>query len=343
MMPMSKTRLPGTASRRPVVHTAASLELEGRSAAVSRLDELLRRASLIQSGVLITAEPGADVESVAHELHLRSRGPQAPFVIVRCTAPEAANLDRLLFGPASDAAPAEIERMTASSQIAAAQGGTLFLQDATELPAAAQARLARLARDGEALIDGVRTPISIRFVASVSAAIDADLREHRFRADLFRRLAACRIDLPPLRERAEDIPMVASQLCELACVQRGEPARGFTQAALGLLAALRWPGNLAELRAVIEQVLDETDDATIQVERVLPALQLDKAKPGFAPAGTLREARLRFEREYISAVLQHHGWRVADAAETLGIQRPNLYRKARQLGIPLARLTDTSE
>jgi len=84
-------------------------------------------------------------------------------------------------------------------------------------------------------------------------------------------------------------------------------------------------------------VASATREPAIQVEHVLPALQLDRAPLPFAPAGTLREARLRFERDYIAAVLQHHGWRMADAAQTLGIQRPNLYRKARQLGIPLAR------
>ena len=114
----------------------------------------------------------------------------------------------------------------------------------------------------------------------------------------------------------------------------------FTQTALALLSALTWPGNLAELRGAIERVVRQTGDDVIQIEHMLPALQLDRAPTPFVPAGNLREARLKFERDYIAAVLQHCGWRMAEAAQTLGIQRPNLYRKARQLGIPVTRMPE---
>ena len=106
------------------------------------------------------------------------------------------------------------------------------------------------------------------------------------------------------------------------------------------MGALTWPGNLAELRDAIERVVAETREEVIQIEQLLPALQLHRARAPFVPSGNLRDARLRFERDYIAAVLQHHDWRMAAAAQTLGIQRPNLYRKARQLGIPLARLAE---
>ena len=106
------------------------------------------------------------------------------------------------------------------------------------------------------------------------------------------------------------------------------------------MASLTWPGNLGELRAVLARVAAAARGETIQIEELLPALQLDRAPAPFVPTGSLRDARLRFERDYIAAVLQHHGWRIADAAHTLGIQRPNLYRKARQLGIPLPRTSE---
>src|SRR5262249_41061793 len=101
-----------------------------------------------------------------------------------------------------------------------------------------------------------------------------------------------------------------------------------------------WPGNVAELRDVIDRAAASTSADTIEIEHLLPALQLDRSASAFVPAGTLREARLRFERDYIAAVLQHHGWQMAGAAQTLGMQRPNLYRKARQLGIPLTRVSE---
>ena len=138
-----------------------------------------------------------------------------------------------------------------------------------ELPAAAQARLSRLVRDGDVRINGEIVATEIRVVASAAPSLDGDVQEHRFRADLYRRLAASRIDLPPFRDRAEDVPALAMRLVE-DLTPAGSTPRTFTQAALALLSALAWPGNLAELRAVIERVLAVTSGAVIPVEQVLP-------------------------------------------------------------------------
>lgn len=326
---------------------SGAVELVGRSHAISRVQELLRRAAGSDACTLITGEPGSAVESVARELHGRSRRSDTPFVMVDCGTADAGSVDRLLFGSAPDLSTgpsprneaADLEPVTRDSCVAAAIGGTLFLHDVSELPASTQARLARIARDGEVRIDGAAVTTMCRLIASASPGLDADVHAHRFRGDLYRRLSATRIDLPPLRDRAEDVPLLAQRLLD-DCAEAGSPARSFTQTALALLGALTWPGNFAELRDAIHRVVAETDVAVIQVEHVLPALRLLRAPAPFVPSGNLREARLRFEREYIAAVLQHHGWRMAEAAQTLGIQRPNLYRKARQLGIPLARLSE---
>jgi DNA-binding NtrC family response regulator len=288
--------------------------------------------------VLIIAPPGTDVESVARELHSRSPSMAAPFVAIDCEARDAGDVERHLFG--TGAQEPDLECVTHDSRIAAAFGGTLFLKNVTDLPAAAQARMARVARDGEVRLDGRPVATAIRLVASASPGIDAEVTAHRFRADLYHRLSAARVDMPPLNERPEDVPLLATRLLEDLSAAGGSGARSFTKAALGLLSALTWPGNLAELRQAIERVLAHSTGEVIHVEHVLPALQLDRAPMPFVPSGNLREARLQFEREYIAAVLQHHRWRMAEAAQTLGIQRPNLYRKARQLGIPLARVTE---
>jgi len=316
------------------------LELTGRSAAITRVQELVRRAARLDGGALITAEPGVDVESVARELHVRGRASTAPYLVVDCDAGEPTSVDRILFGKPSDPAPADLESIAPDSSIAAARGGTLFLRNVTDLRAAAQAQLARIARDGEVRIDGVPVATALRLVASASPGIDADVHAQRFRRDLFRRLSASRIDLPPLRDRADDVPALASRLLEEACAAAGRPAAKISKAALALVGALTWTGNLAELRAVVERVVGELHGDVVQIEHLLPALPLNRAAVAFTPAGNLREARLRFERDYIAAVLQHHEWRMADAAQTLGIQRPNLYRKARQLGIPLTRSSE---
>ena len=325
---------------RLVKSASLALELVGRSVAIVRIQELIRRASQVDGGLLLVAERGADVESVAREVHDRSRRPAASFVHIACSSGDPARLDALLFGASHDGAPQDLEWVAGGSQLAQACGGTLFLQDVVDLPAAVQARLARIARDGEIRLDGQPVSTNLRIIASAAPGIEAEVHANRFRSDLYRRLSMSRIDLPHLRERPDDVPALATRILEDWCAAHGSAPRAFTQPALALLAALTWPGNVAELKSMVERAAQETSRDVIQIEDVLPALNLDRAPVRFQPAGQLREARLRFERDYIAAVLQHHGWRMADAAETLGIQRPNLYRKARQLGIPLTRASE---
>jgi DNA-binding NtrC family response regulator len=330
-----------TEARARLVKTSPTpLELVGRSAAIARVQELVRRAALSDTGVLLVADQGADVTSVAAELHSRARRAAAPFVQVDCTSGDPSRLDEWLFGTAPEAVPGDLELVSRDGQIAASFGGTIFLRDIAELPTSAQCRLARIARDGEVRIEGQPVATNLRWIASASPGIESDVQTNRFRSDLYRRLAKSRIDLPPLRDRAEDVPALASRVLDDWCAAQGHAPRTMTQAALALLAALTWSGNLSELRAVVERAAQETRHDVIQIEDVLPALNLERAPARFIPSGQLREARLRFERDYISAVLQHHGWRMAEAATTLGIQRPNLYRKARQLGIPLTRASE---
>jgi DNA-binding NtrC family response regulator len=337
-MPLSDSR-----PARLVKTSTVARELVGRSAAVARVQELVRRAALAGGGVLLVADRGADVESVAHDLHERTKRPAGPFELVDCAAADPGRLDRLLFGEPPAVVPPDLECVASDSRIAAACGGTLFLKDVTDMPASVQARIVRIARDGEVRIDGDPTATNVRWIASAAPSIDADVHADRFRGDLFRRLAASRIDLPPLRDRPEDVPALASRLLEDWCAAHACAARSFTQPALALLSALTWPGNVAELELFIERAAMHATRDVIQIEDVLPALNLDKidrAAARFVPVGNLRDARLRFERDYISAVLQHHGWRMAEAAHALGIQRPNLYRKARQLGIPVTRTSE---
>jgi two-component system response regulator AtoC len=319
---------------------AGAVELVGQSSAITRVQDLVRRAASGDAGILLVAERGIDVPSVARELHARSHRAGAAFVHVECAVSGTPRLDHVLFGENPVEPRSDLETCSADSRIAAARGGTLFLQDVTELPAAVQARLARITRDREARVHGVPVVTEFRLIAAAGPGIDEDVHAHRFRPDLYRRLAAARIDLPALRDRAGDVPALATRLLEDLCVSRGCAPRTLTQPALALLGALSWPGNLDELHDVIARVVNGTEHDVIHIEHVLPALRLDRAPAAFVPLGSLREARLRFEREYIAAVLQHHAWRMADAARTLGIQRPNLYRKTRQLGIPLARVSE---
>ena len=144
------------------------------------------------------------------------------------------------------------------------------------MPASVQARIARVARDGEVRIDGAPTATNMRWIGSAAPGIEADVHANRFRGDLFRRLTASRIDLPSLRDRAEDVPALATRLLEDWCAAHACAPRSFTQPAVTLLSALTWPRNLAELHVVIDRAATNTPHDVIQIEDLLPALNLDR-------------------------------------------------------------------
>ena len=310
--------LPDSRSARLVKTSTFARELVGRSAAIARVHELVRRAALAGGGVLLVADRGVDVESVARELHERTRRPAGPFERVECGAAESGRLDRLLFGAPPAVVPSDLESAASDSRIAAACGGTLFLKDITEMPASVQARIARVARDGEVRIDGEPTATNLRWAGSAAPGIEADVHANRF----------SRRSVPPA-VRVADRPPVASRSCgrcayrrlPRGCSRTGAPRRrarraASTQAALALLSALTWPGNVAELHVVIERAATNSPHDVISNRgraagaQPRPDRQGAHAR-GARETGNLRDARLRFERDYISSVLQHHGWRMA--------------------------------
>jgi DNA-binding NtrC family response regulator len=317
------------------------LVLVGRSAAAERLREDIRAAS-DASCLLIESEAGLEASEVAREVHARS-GRGGPFVAVECAATEPAQVERELFGEPSRRASSDVEAIAAQSALALARRGTLYLGDISELSAAAQARLARVARDGEVRLagDGIcRLDVSI--IASTATDLESEATEGRLRSDLLRRFTRTRIAVPALRRRADDIPVLIDHLVAFLCEETGTPRKTLTQAAVTLLAAMPWRSNLRELRHAISRLVATVPKATIQLEDVLAHVRFDGALAPHAPSGSLRTARQQFERDYIALVLQHHHWRVGDAARALGIQRTNLYRKARQLGISVARAVQHS-
>jgi DNA-binding NtrC family response regulator len=315
-------------------------ELLGQSRLAAQLRESIRAAAADSTCVLLVAEAGAEVEAIAGCIHRSSRFSAHPFAAVAASGVDTNRFFRLIFGMTPAGVPADLEVVESGSVLAKAAGGSLLLRDVDELPAAVQARLARLARDGELRTTPMEAPFRVRLMASCAPAADPQAERRRFDPDFYRRFSALRIDVPPLRQRRADIPIIVAHLTrELAEAAACAPKR-FTETALVLLSALDWRENLRELRALVGRLVMSVEAAAIRLEDVLACLRLE-ATPAPAPApGGLRAARLRFEREYIAAVLQQHDWRVGEAARALGIQRPNLYRKARQLGIPLSRASE---
>jgi DNA-binding NtrC family response regulator len=306
------------------------LALTGPSAAAARTRAAFQAALAGASPVLIVADTGLDAAAIARAIHERTR-PGTPFLEVDCAPGQGDDIESRLFGARLRAgAHDDLESIGAASPLLRARRGTLYLQHILDLPAATQRRLARVLRDGEVTSAGRRTTVRGRVIGDAPASVAVEVGEGHFRSDLFRRLSQTCIPVPGLRERPEDIPEVALRI---ASALRGGEAPAFTQAALTVLSAPGWPGNLDQLRAVLDRVLRGAPAGAIRQEDVLAHLPIDGGMVRIAPQVSLREARRQFEREYIAAVLERHRWRMSEAARTLGIERANLYRKTRQLGI----------
>jgi two-component system response regulator AtoC len=295
------------------------VELIGGSTAAEIASASFQRAAGDGSPVLIVAEPGLDGAAVARAIHDRSARCAGPFLAVECAAGGTALLGEQIFGTR-------------------AQGGTLMLANLQELPTPLQARLARVLRDGQIAADGVSTArtFDARVMASLSGSLDEAVQEGTLRRDVIARFAH-RIDLPPLRQRPADIPALIGCLVGESAMAAHLPLPTFTREALTLLAALPWRRNFEELREVLDLLVRAAVGGVVGLEEVLDHIPVERTASGHGHASSLREARLSFERQYIAKVLNRHRGRMEEAARSLGIQRTNLYRKARQLGIGLQR------
>jgi DNA-binding NtrC family response regulator len=204
-----------------------------------------------------------------------------------------------------------------------------------EMPVRVQAKLHRILRDREVLITTTRqrAELDVRPIAAVEPGFESAVEEGRLRRDLYDRLSLIRIELPPLRQRREDVPFLANHFLKETCRTNGSPIKTLTRSALTLMASLPWRGNAPELRALLERLVLLTPHGTIRLEDVLAQVRLDGTEIASVGGTSLREARLRFERDYIAAVVRQHHGRMGEAAAALGIQRTNLYRKLRQLSV----------
>lgn len=323
------------------VPAVASYGIAGTSPAMRLVMDLVERAAAGRCGILICGERGTGREMIARAIHAHDPNVEAPFVKLDCSGPTPDEIELQLFGMltsrAGNSAPERrsLERIAGRCSLRDADGGILFLENVADLSARAQARLVRLLRDREVFvgdsIDGVA--IDVRPVAAVDGSVDTALEEGRLRPDLFERLSLIRVDVPALRQRREDIPVLATHFLKELCKANGRPLKTFTRPALTLLAALPWRGNAPELRTLLERLILLVPQGLIRLEDVLAHTQLDGS---ISPSGldaTLRQARARFERDYIAAVLQHQHGRIPEAARVLGIQRTNLYRKMRRLNL----------
>jgi DNA-binding NtrC family response regulator len=315
-------------------------ELYCHSPAMREVKSRVAAAASTRAGVLVCGESGVGRSVVARAIHdAAARLRPGAFASIDCAAYDGERLGTELFGIASRAeenlAARGLERLSRSSLAFGAIGGTLYLQNVAEAPTRVQRRLARLLRDREAVVadTGEVIAFDVRCLVAGDARFDTAVKDGSVLEDLYRRLAAARIDVPALRNRREDIPALANHFLRGACAASKVTPKGFSRSALALLAALPWAGNATEMKALLETIAGGLGARGITVEDVLAHVRLGTGSVVVSHGGTLRQARAQFEQQYITAILRQHRGRITQAAKALGIQRTNLYRKMRTLKV----------
>jgi two-component system response regulator HydG len=302
--------------------------LIGQSLPWRRTMDIVMQAAPSQATVLLLGESGTGKELLARAIHDSSPRASAPFVPVNCAALPESILEAELFGYEKGAFTGAVQRH--DGRFLQAAGGTLFLDEIGEIPTHVQVKLLRVLQEGEVeRLGGRTTRVDLRLVAATNQDLRAAVREGRFREDLYYRLNVIAVPIPPLRDRREDIPLLAEHFLQLYAARNGRHLVGFSRAALDLLARYEWPGNVRELENTVERAVVLCRGTSIEVDDLPPDVR--------SGSGTLSDGRsLTFavgtpleeiERRVIHATLAHVGGDKRVCAQLLGIATRTIYRR----------------
>jgi len=322
------------------LRAGGELDLVGASSAINQLRQQIERVAPTGSRVMVTGAPGSGKEVVGRLLHARSRRADGPFVAVNCATMRPDRLEIELFGceASNDGTPRKI------GTFERAHGGTLFLDEVADMPLETQGKIVRALQEQtfERVGGSRRVEVDVRVVASSNRELSSEIAAGRFREDLFYRLNVVPIRVPPLRERREDIPLLSRHF-----MQRGSEAaridtRDFGEDALAALQAYTWPGNVRQLRNVIDWLLImapgengdpvRADMLPNEITAIAPSVvKWDKGSEIMTLP--LRDAREVFEREYLLAQVTRFGGNISRTAAFVGMERSALHRKLKSLGV----------
>jgi two-component system, NtrC family, nitrogen regulation response regulator NtrX len=316
-------------------------ELVGRSHLISQLRQQIDRVASTNSRVLIAGGPGTGKEVVARLLHARSRRARGPFVTLSCAIMRPERFEVGLFGAEPGADGDGSPRKVGTFE--EAHGGTLFLDEVADMPLETQGKIVRALQDQMfERVGGGRVKVDVRVIASTNRDLPSEIATGRFREDLYYRLAVVPLGVPPLRERAEDIPELARHLMVRAAEAVRMPSRIFGEDAIAALQAYEWPGNVRQLRNIIDWVLIMTpgdarepiraENLPPEITTVAPAV-VKWDKGGELMGLPLRDAREMFEREYLMAQITRFGGNISRTAAFVGMERSALHRKLKSLGV----------
>ncbi len=330
--------------RRIEIEASQRGALLGNSAAMQNVRAMIEKVADTDATVLVRGESGTGKELVARELHERSTTRRAgAFVAVNCAALPTELIESELFGHEKGAFTGAAARR--QGKFEQATGGTLFLDEIGDMSANVQAKLLRALEERriERLGGNDSIPVDVRIVSATHRALEEEIATGNFRADLFYRLRVVTIDIAPLRERREDIPLLAAAFARQAVERHGLPERPLSREALRTLMEYDWPGNVRELKNAIERaaIMSEGDELSVSDLEHEPAARASVPPISLPANGDLsvpytsdfRDDRREFERRYIARCLEESGGNVTRAASILGMHRQSLQHKLRELGL----------
>ena len=308
----------------------------GDSVPMQALRQQIAFAAPTNGRVLICGENGTGKELVAHLLHLKSQRRDSPFVEMNCAAIPEELIESELFGHVKGSFTGASDDK--EGKFAQADAGTLFLDEVGDMSSKTQAKVLRVLEEQRFTPVGGNSSIKVdvRVIASTNKNLEQEIELGRFREDLYYRLNVLPFQIPPLRERSEDIAALTPYFLDDFARKNGRKAPVLTPKAMEILECYPWPGNVRELRNIMERIVIMTHQSRIDIYD-LPESILNRTlltQPEQEEESSLQGARERFEREYILQKLMEYKGNVSRAAQALQIERSNLYRKIRQLGIP---------
>jgi DNA-binding NtrC family response regulator len=325
--------------RRDVSEDIASLSLVGKSAAMQKVLELIEKVAPTNSTVLITGESGTGKELVARALHQLSSVNQEPFVAINCAGFQETLLESELFGHVKGAFTGAAKDKAGFFETAGE--GTIFLDEISEMPPSLQSKLLRVLEQREFYRVGGTTliPMKARIIAATNKNLKALIESGEFREDLYYRIAVFEIDLPPLRQRKPDIPLLVDYFIRKFNKELKSRYVGISPEALQALMGYQWPGNIRELRNVVERAMILCDGQLITTEGLPPQIVGGQTD---IPISTenLKEAVHTFERYFITQILEKCQWNKEAAARKMSINPSTLYRKMSELNIKDPTATD---